>query len=141
MVNLRIGLVLSRKGGALRKMLPPFRLGLAGRLGDGRQYMSWISLPDLIQIIRYALDQTDLEGPVNAVAPRPVTNLEFTKTLGRVLGRPTILPMPAVAVRLLFGRMSEMILTGQRVLPRRLLERGFAFQHVELRSALTAILK
>ncbi len=141
-VNLRIGVVLAREGGALRKMLTPFRLGLAGRIGTGRQYMSWVSMTDLVDIIRYALAEANLEGPLNVVAPCPVTNLEFTKTLGRVLGRPTVLPLPGTAVSLLFGRMGKELLLGSaRVLPRRLLNRGFEFRHPDLESALRATLE
>ncbi len=141
-VNLRIGLVLAREGGALRKMLTPFRLGLAGQIGTGRQYMSWISMTDLVEIIRYALAEANLEGPLNVVAPCPVTNLEFTKTLGRILGRPTVLPLPGAAVSLLFGRMGkELLLGSSRVLPKRLLNRGFEFRYPDLESALRSALE
>ncbi|MGH9581229.1 MAG: TIGR01777 family oxidoreductase [Terriglobales bacterium] len=141
-VNLRLGVVLSRRGGALKQMLLPFRLGLGGRLGSGRQYMSWISLDDVVGAVRHALENDSLRGAVNAVAPNPVTNAEFTRTLGRVLGRPTILPAPAFAIRLLLGEMGEsLLLSSQRVEPRRLLDSGYAFQHPELRSALEAMLE
>lgn len=140
-VHTRLGVVLAPKGGALAKMLTPFKLGAGGRLGSGRQWMSWISIDDAIGAIRHALDTASLEGPVNAVAPRPVTNAEFTDTLGRVLGRPTIFPMPAFAARLAFGEMAdELLLTGQRVLPKRLLASGYAFRHAELEAALRHVL-
>ena len=137
-VNLRIGLALSAAGGALAKMLIPFRLGLGGVVGDGKQWMSWIALADLIDAIHHALDTEPLHGPVNAVAPTPVTNAEFTRTLGRVLGRPTtILRVPAFAARLAFGEMAdELLLTSQRVMPARLQASGFVFRHPTLEGAL-----
>ena len=136
-VHLRFGIILSRKGGALPKMLTPFKLGAGGRIGSGRQYWSWISLDDAVGAIRHALSEERLRGPVNAVAPRAVTNAEFTSTLGRVLGRPTIFPVPAFAARLAFGEMADaLLLGGQRVEPRRLAESGYAFAHPELEGAL-----
>lgn len=136
-VHLRTGLVLASQGGALAKMLTPFRLGIAGIIGSGQQYMSWISLDDLVAIIAYALSNETLRGPVNAVAPKPVTNYEFTKTLGRVLGRPTLFPMPAFAARLAFGEMAEgLLLASARVEPKRLLESGFGFRFPELEAAI-----
>lgn len=139
-VMLRIGLVLGR-GGALAKMLPPFRLGLGGRLGSGRQYVSWIALPDLLAAIVFAARHDDLRGPVNATAPQPVTNREFTAALARVLHRPAVLPVPALALRLLFGRMAdEALLISQRVRPRRLLDAGFTFTEPQLDGALRAAL-
>lgn len=136
-VHLRFGVVLSRKGGALAKMLTPFKMGLGGRLGSGAQWMSWISLDDAIGAVLHALANDAVAGPVNAVAPNPVTNASFTKTLGGVLGRPTILPMPAFAARLAFGEMADhLLLTGQKVLPRRLLETGYRFRHPSLEEAL-----
>lgn len=140
-VNLRIGMVLSPKGGALTKMLFPFRLGLGGRMGNGRQCMSWIALPDLLSAIFHALERPELAGPVNAVSPRPVTNREFAKTLGRVLHRPAIFPMPAFAARLAFGEMADaLVLASTRVWPRRLLASGFQFQYPELENALEHVL-
>lgn len=140
-VNLRIGVVLSPKGGALAQMLTPFRLGLGGAIGSGRQYLSWIALDDLIRAIQFALHAAALRGPVNAVAPEPVTNREFTKTLGRVLGRPTIFAMPAAAARLAFGEMAdEMLLGGARVEPRALSTADFSFEHPQLDSALRHVL-
>jgi hypothetical protein len=136
-VHLRFGMILARAGGALAKMLTPFKLGAGGRLGSGRQYMSWISLSDVIAAIRHCLDHAELEGPVNTVAPSPVTNTEFTKTLGHVLHRPTIFPMPAFAVKTVFGEMGEeLLLASARVLPTRLPSAGFSFQHPLLEDAL-----
>ena len=117
-VFLRIGVVLSPDGGALKKMLLPFKLGLAGNLGNGQQYMSWISLPDLVGVIVHALENDALSGPVNAVAPEPVTNAAYTKALGRVLRRPTIFPMPAFAAKAAFGEMADaLLLASTRVIP------------------------
>ncbi len=136
-VNLRIGVVLTAAGGALAKLLPPFRLGAGGRVGDGEQYMSWIALDDLLGVILHAIRTEGLRGPVNAAAPTPVTNQEFTKTLGRVLGRPTILPIPATAARLAFGEMAdEMLLSSTRVEPVRLEATRYAFRFLDLEGAL-----
>ncbi|HEX2475396.1 MAG TPA: TIGR01777 family oxidoreductase [Lacipirellulaceae bacterium] len=136
-VNLRLGVVLSRDGGALAKMLTPFKLGLGGVIGSGQQYLSWISLDDVVSAIQFALVAAAVCGPVNAVAPQPVTNREFTKTLGRVLRRPTVFPMPAFAARLAFGEMAdEMLLSGVRVEPQALSSAGFAFHHPQLELAL-----
>jgi uncharacterized protein (TIGR01777 family) len=136
-VKLRIGVVLSGSGGALARMLPPFRLGLGGRLGSGRQYMSWIALDDLVAAIRFAIDTPSLRGPVNATAPEAVTNADFTRTLGRVLGRPTPFPIPGPALRVLAGGMAdEALLSSARVRPRRLQESGFRFLHPDLDGAL-----
>jgi uncharacterized protein (TIGR01777 family) len=140
-VNLRIGPVLSPKGGALAKMLTPFRMGVGGVVGSGRQYFSWIELDDLVSAILFALKDDSLSGPVNAVAPDAVTNYEFTKTLGRVLGRPTIFPVPAFAARLAFGEMAdEMLLGGVRVAPLALESAGFQFAHPTLEPALKHLL-
>jgi len=136
-VHLRIGVVLSPRGGALGKLLLPFRLGVGGRIGRGKQWMSWIALDDLVGILHALLYADEVEGPVNAVAPNPVTNREFTRTLGRVLRRPTILPVPAFAIRAAFGAMGEeTILASARVAPRRLVETGFDFRHPDLEGAL-----
>lgn len=141
-VNLRIGVVLSLHGGALQKMLLPFRLGLGGPIGSGRQYMSWIEAGDLVRAIEFALSNSTLTGPVNAVAPAPVRQREFAKTLGRVLHRPAILPMPAAVVRLLFGEMGQTVLLGgAQVLPKRLTDAGFTFRYPNLEGALRAQLK
>jgi hypothetical protein len=136
-VRLRFGIVLAREGGALAKMLPAFKLGLGGKLGNGRGYWSWIEIEDVVNGIHHALVTDSLHGPVNAVSPNPVTNLEFTKTLGRVLGRPTLFAMPRFAVELLFGEMGrEALLASFRVRPAKLLASGFQFQWPELEPAL-----
>ena len=133
----RIGMVLSAAGGALAKMRLPFRLGLGGTMGSGRQYMSWISVDDLIKIILYAADTPAQSGPINAVSPTPVTNLEFTQTLGRVLSRPTLLPLPAPLARFALGEMADaLLLASTRVLPARLQAANFPFSHPSLESAL-----
>ena len=141
-VNLRIGIVLSRDGGALQKMLLPFQLGLGGIVGHGGQYWSWVSLDDLVGIIRHALANDSLHGPVNAVAPGSVTNREFTKALGRVLRRPTLFPLPAVVARVMLGEMANgLLLASARVAPVRLMESGYRFQHPEIEGALRAVLR
>ena len=140
-VHLRFGVILSPRGGALAKMLTPFRLGGGGVVGNGKQYWSWISLDDAVSAILHALMTDSLKGPVNVVAPQPVTNLEFTKTLGRVLARPTIVPMPGFLARLVLGEMAnDLLLSSLRVAPQRLLETGFTFQHAELETALRHLL-
>lgn len=140
-VNLRTGLVLSRQGGALPRMLAPFRLGLGGRIGDGRQYMSWISLDELTGVYGYALRTETLAGPVNVVTPNPVTNADFTRTLGRVLRRPTVFPLPAFAARLALGEMAdELLLASARVQPAKLLATGYVFRFAELEGALRHML-
>jgi uncharacterized protein (TIGR01777 family) len=141
-VKLRVGVVLSASGGALAKMLPPFRLGLGGRLGDGRQIMSWIALADLVRAVRFAIETSAIAGAVNATAPNPASNAEFTRVLGRVLGRPTLFPIPAPALRLIFGEMAdEILLGGADVRPRRLEESGFVFEHPDLEGALRSELE
>ncbi|HEX8474713.1 MAG TPA: TIGR01777 family oxidoreductase [Pyrinomonadaceae bacterium] len=136
-VHLRIGVVLSGEGGALAKMLTPFKMGVGGRIGSGEQYMSWIALDDVVGIIKYALTNETLEGAVNTVAPHPVKNSQFTATLGRVLGRPTIFPMPAFAVRLMFGEMGDALLLGSaRVEPSHLRAANYKFAYTELEDAL-----
>jgi hypothetical protein len=141
-VHIRSGIVLSPSGGALARMLTPFRLGLGGRLGNGRHYMSWIGLEDEVRAIRHAMLNPSLAGPINLVAPNPVTNREFAKTLGRVLGRPAVLPTPTLPLALLFGRefVREALLASARVLPRRLEASGFEFEHPELEGALRHML-
>ena len=123
-VNTRFGIVLSRSGGALKAMLPAFRLGVAGRLGSGRQGFSWVAIDDVVAAIVYAIESQQIAGPVNVTAPHPVTNEEFTKTLGQVLHRPTVLPAPAFALRLALGEFSQEVLAGVKVLPRRLQDSG-----------------
>jgi uncharacterized protein len=140
-VNARFGIILDQEGGALKKMLPPFRMGVGGKLGSGKQWMSWITLDDVIGALNFALTNEALQGPVNYVAPNPVTNTEFTKTLGKVLSRPTLFPVPAFAIKLLFGEMGETLLLGSlRVQPARLAEAGYSFKHAELGAALRDIL-
>ncbi len=140
-VNLRIGMVLSAKGGALPAMLPAFKAGVGGKLGDGRQFVSWIAIDDLTRAISHAITTESLSGPVNAVSPNPVRNLEMTKALGNVLQRPTILSMPAFAVRLIFGEMGDaLLLSSQRVEPRRLLASGFTFQFPDFEDSLRRLL-
>jgi len=141
-VALRIGMVLSRRGGALARMLPLFRAGLGGVIGSGRQYVSWVALDDLPHIILHALQRGDLRGPVNAVAPGPVTNREFTEALGKALSRPTPLPVPAFALRLAVGgEMADaLLLASARVFPRRLEETGYRFRFPELGVALRHML-
>jgi hypothetical protein len=140
-VNLRFGVVLDPATGALAKMLPIFRLGLGGRLGSGCQWMSWISLADAVSAILFALDATSLAGPVNLTAPQPVTNTEFTHTLGRAVHRPAVLPAPAFALRLALGEMAdEALLASARAVPVRLLSAGFQFVHPSLNLALAAAL-
>lgn len=140
-VNLRIGVVLSRAGGALAAMLTPFRLGVGGRVGDGKQYMSWITREDLIRAIQHILSHEELSGPVNAVSPTPVTNREFTNALGDVLHRPTMLPVPAFALRAALGEMADaLLLASTRVHPERLLDSDFEFRHIDVRAALRAAL-
>ncbi len=136
-VHLRFGMILSAAGGALKKMLLPFKLGAGGRIGSGAQYMSWIAIDDAIGAILHALSAGSLMGAVNAVAPVPVTNAEFTRVLARVLSRPAVAPMPAFAARLAFGELADaLLLSSQRVMPTRLQASGYRFQHPELAGAL-----
>jgi uncharacterized protein (TIGR01777 family) len=139
-VRVRTGVVLDRSGGALAKMLPPFRAGIGGPVAGGRQYLPWIHLDDLVGIYLAALDGDDWSGPVNASAPEPVTNKEFSKALGRALHRPAFLPVPAFALRVLYGEMADIVTTGQRAIPTRALELGYAFRHPDLDEALAAAL-
>lgn len=140
-INLRTGIVLSPAGGALAKMLPPFKMGVGGKVGDGKQFMSWIALDDVVGAIEHALTNKRFTGPVNAVSPNPVTNLQFTRTLGSVLRRPTIFPMPALAARMAFGEMADaLLLSSTRVQPARLIGSGFQFRYPSLESALRHLL-
>jgi uncharacterized protein (TIGR01777 family) len=140
-VHPRIGIVLSPDGGALAKMLPAFRFGAGGPMGSGRQWMSWIALDDLIGVIQFALATESLAGPVNAVAPSPVTNAAFGSALGEALHRPAILPVPAFALRLMFGEMAEAtVLASQRVRATKLVDSGYAFRYPELDGALRHLL-
>jgi uncharacterized protein (TIGR01777 family) len=134
--QIRIGMVLGKEGGALAKMLPAFRAGLAGRLGSGQQWMSWIHIDDLVDLLLFALDHGTARGPLNGTAPNPVRNVEFTKELAHALHRPAVIPAPAFAIRLLFGEMAEVALESQRVLPKATEAAGFRFKFPTLREAL-----
>ncbi len=139
-VIVRTGVVLDSGGGALKTMLPPFRAGVGGPVAGGKQYMPWIHLDDIVGIYLAALDGAGWSGPVNGTAPEPVTNAEFSKALGRALGRPAIFPVPAFAIRTLYGEMAEIVTEGQRAVPARTLESGYVFQQPELDAALRSAL-
>jgi uncharacterized protein len=139
-VRTRNGVVLDRRGGALAKMLPPFRLGAGGPVAGGRQYMAWIHLDDMVGMIVRALDDENWTGAFNAGAPEPVTNAEFSKALGRALHRPAVAPVPGFALRLLYGDMAQLITDGRRLVPRRALELGFRHRHPDLDEALRSAL-
>jgi uncharacterized protein (TIGR01777 family) len=139
-VHLRTGVVLDAGGGALGKMLPPFRLGVGGPVAGGRQYVSWIHVEDLVGMMLTALEQDSWSGPVNGTAPEPVTNRVFSKALGRVLGRPALLPVPALALHLLYGEMAEIVTTGARAVPAKPLVLGYEFRHPALEGALRSAL-
>jgi uncharacterized protein (TIGR01777 family) len=141
-VHLRFGVILTAAGGALAKMLTPFKLGAGGVIGNGRQWMSWIALDDVVGAIQHALATESLRGPVNTVAPHPVTNREFTRTLGRALGRPTLFSMPAFAARLALGEVADvLLLASQRVEPAKLLASGYRFQFPDLENTLRRLLR
>jgi hypothetical protein len=135
-VNPRVGIVVGRGGGALAQMLTPFRLGIGGPIGNGRQWMSWIHVADVVGLTMHALKDKSLTGPVNATSPEPVTNREFSKTLGRVLHRPAILPIPVFGLRMLFGGFADILATGQRIVPEKALEAGYRFRYRSLEQAL-----
>jgi uncharacterized protein (TIGR01777 family) len=140
--QMRLGVVLSAAGGALQNMLLPFRMGLGGNIGNGRQWWSWVDVHDVVGAIHHILKNDLLQGPVNVVSPKPVTNAEFTKTLAQVLHRPAIFPMPAFAARLAFGQMAdELLLASQKVEPAKLIASGYPFQYSDLRKSLERILK
>lgn len=140
-VNTRFGIILDKEGGALAKMLTPFRMGIGGRIGDGKQWMSWIALDDVIGALRFALSNESMNSPVNFVAPNPVRNAEFTKALGKALSRPTLFPIPEFGVRLAFGEMADaLLLSSQRVEPAILKQSGYNFRYPDLNSALQAVL-
>jgi uncharacterized protein (TIGR01777 family) len=139
-VRVRIGIVLDAKGGALAKMLPPFKLGVGGNVGNGRQWMSWIHIEDLVEMFRFALS-SGVTGAINGVAPAPVTNAEFTKTLAAVLHRPALFPVPTLALRVLFGEMSDVLLGSQRVLPKAAESAGFEYRFPRLDTALAELLR
>lgn len=138
-VTLRIGLVLGKDGGALARMLPIFKIGAAGKLGSGKQWVPWIHVEDLARLFVFAAEQPDLSGPVNATGPLPVRNTDFTKALGRAVRRPTLFPAPAFALRLALGEFSEVLLASQRVIPTAALDAGFEFRHSTIDSAMAAI--
>jgi hypothetical protein len=140
-VLLRSGVVLAKEGGALRQMLPPFRAGIGGRLGDGNQWMSWITLTDEVRAIIWVIDHPEITGPVNVTAPNPVRNSEFTRAMGLELHRPTMLPVPRIALKLLFGQMAEeTLLVSQRAVPTRLVDSGFSFESETIGQALARVL-
>lgn len=141
-INLRIGVVLSKDGGALAQMLPVFRLGLGGVVGSGRQYWSWISIEDISRIIEYSANKKSIKGPINAVSPNPATCREFTKTLAGVLQRPAVIPVPSFLVKLVFGEMGEhALLASANVKPEKLLDSGYSFHHPELETALKELIQ
>jgi uncharacterized protein (TIGR01777 family) len=141
-VRTRLGIVLDKGGGALAKMLPPFRMGIGGKIGSGKQWMSWIALDDVVRALEFVIERETIIGPVNFVAPNPVTNATFTSHLGSVLGRPTFLPVPAFGARLAFGEMADaLLLSSQRVEPAQLEKNQFRFQRSNLSDALSHILK
>jgi uncharacterized protein (TIGR01777 family) len=135
-VTLRIGIVLGREGGALKKMIPPFKLGVGGPIGSGKQWMSWVHVDDLVEMIRFCISRPDVSGAVNGTAPNPVRNWEFAEELGNALHRPSLIATPAFAVKLMLGEGASIVLTGQRVLPKVLQTKGFQFQYPELPEAL-----
>jgi uncharacterized protein (TIGR01777 family) len=134
---MRFGMVLSSQGGALASMVPPFKMGMGGRIGSGEQYMSWIGIGDLVRAVEFLITHNELEGPINIVSPYPVTNQEFTRELGRKLGRPTFFPLPAFLARIVFGEMADdLFLASQRVEPDKLIRAGFTFNEGTLKAAL-----
>jgi uncharacterized protein (TIGR01777 family) len=140
-VNLRLGPILARTGGMLAKLLTPFKMGMGGKVGSGKQYISWVALDDVVSAIKLAISDQNIRGPLNIVSPNPVTNEEFTRTLGHVLNRPTALAMPAFAARLAFGEMAdEMLLASQKVMPKKLANAGFVFRYPELEPTLKHLL-
>jgi uncharacterized protein len=141
-VRLRFGIILAAHGGALPRMVTPFKLGAGGRLGDGRQWMSWVALPDVVSIVQYCLTNEGIAGPVNVVAPNPAQNSEFTRVLAKTLHRPAIFPAPAFALRLALGEMADsLLLVSQKVVPSRLVDSGYRFQQPDLAEALAAALQ
>lgn len=138
---LRTGLVLAQGGGFLQRMLPPFKLGLGGPIGSGKQYMPWVHRVDMVGIIMLLLNNPECRGPFNANAPRPVTNRQFVKTLGSTLGRPAVIPLPAPVLKLGLGEMSRLLLTGQNAVPQKALEAGYKFRFTHLEAALADVIK
>ena len=140
-VNLRFGPIIAREGGMLAKLLTPFKMGMGGKVGSGKQFISWVALEDAVNAVMLAIENESIRGPLNVVSPNPVTNEEFTKTLGHVLNRPTALAMPAFAARLAFGEMAdEMLLASQKVIPKRLTSAGFVFKYPDLEATLKHLL-
>jgi uncharacterized protein (TIGR01777 family) len=139
-VRTRTGVVLSPSGGALGKMLPFFRLGVGGPVAGGRQYVPWIHLEDTVAAMLFCIDDASASGAVNLTAPKPVTNADFSRALGRALHRPAVIPVPALALQLMYGEMAQIVTTGQRVIPRRLLELGYEFRHPGVEEALVDVL-
>ena len=139
-VSVRLGIVLGRDGGALAQMLLPFKMGLGGRIGSGRQFMSWIHIDDLVKILLFVAHHSDINGPVNAVAPHPVTNRDFTSKLATVLHRPAFFPVPAALLRLTIGEFADVLLGSQKVLPDKLLKSGYSFSYPTLENALQNLL-
>ncbi len=140
-IVLRTGIVLGKGGGALEKIIPPFKMFLGGPLGCGNQYMPWIAIDDVIGLIKFAIENDNVSGVLNVTSPNPVTNKEFSNVLGKVLHRPTFMPAPEFALKLLLGEMSELLLSSQRVIPERALQLGYKFKYFELEDALIKILK
>lgn len=139
--NIRFGMILSPAGGALKKMLLPFKMGLGGVFGTGKQYISWVAIDDVVEMIQFIIANESLQGPVNLVSPHAITNRQFTKLLGRVLHRPTIFPMPAFAARIAFGEMAdELLLTSTRVVPNKLINSGYTFRYCQLEEAFQHLL-
>lgn len=136
---IRTGIVITRRGGALMKMVPPFKFGLGGPMGSGKQYMSWIHLEDMLDGLIHIIDNIECKGIYNFTAPNPVTNAQFSKTLASVLHRPSLLPMPSFALRIIMGEAADLLLYGQRVIPKRLQESGYQFQYPELEHALECL--
>lgn len=137
----RFGIILAREGGALAKMLTPFKLGAGGRLGSGKQWMSWVTLEDVVAILRFAIENASVRGAINVISPQPLQNAEFTRVLARALHRPALFPAPALALRLVLGEMADaLLLSSQRVAPQRLQQLGYRFLHPDLPSALAAVL-
>jgi uncharacterized protein (TIGR01777 family) len=136
----RFGVILARDGGALKKMSPPFKLGIGGRIGNGKQWMSWIHIDDVVRLIAFAIANESVRGPVNAVSPNPITNAQFTHELARALHRPAIFPVPLFGLQILFGQMAEIVYASQRVIPEAALRAGFEFKFPELSAALRSSL-
>ncbi len=141
-INMRTGVVMSDKGGALSKMLPAFKLGLGGKIGDGKQYMSWVDIEDMVRMMEFCMLTDKLEGPVNMTAPNPVTNTEFSKALGKALRRPVLFPMPALAAKIMFGEMAEeLLLGGARVIPKKLVNAGYSFRYPRIDDSLARLVR